>query len=72
MLSEAELLPEKAERMKEISSIGLTEDFAGCPRDWVPKMEAFLNEKYGGVERYCAGIGMGEADVRRLREDLGR
>lgn len=57
--------------MKEISSIGLAEDFAGCPRDWVERMEVYLKEKYGGVEKYCGGIGVGEEEVRRLREILG-
>lgn len=70
MISEAELLPERAERMKEISSIGLTENFAGCPGDWVEKMDEYLNEKYGGVEGYCKSIGMAEEDLVKLRSVL--
>lgn len=69
-LSEGELLPERAARMKEISSIGLTEDFAGCPVDWVGKMEGYIHEKYGGVERYCDGIGLSDDEVRGLRKLL--
>ncbi|KUJ15565.1 tyrosine/serine protein phosphatase-like protein [Mollisia scopiformis] len=71
VLSESELLPERAERMKEISSIGLTEDFAGCPGDWVEKMEGHLKEKYGGVEGYCKRIGMEEEEWETLRGVLG-
>jgi len=65
--SEEELLPEKESRMKEIKSIGLTEDFAGCPKDWIEKMDEHLREKYGGVEKYCDVIGFGEAEREKLR-----
>ncbi|KAE8442440.1 hypothetical protein EG329_003341 [Mollisiaceae sp. DMI_Dod_QoI] len=70
LLSEPALLPERAERMKEISSIGLTEDFAGCPSDWIEKMEAYLEEKYGGVEGYCKRIGLSEGEIGELRSGL--
>lgn len=65
--SEEELLPEKEIRMKEIKSIGLTEDFARCPKDWIEKMDEYLREKYGGVEKYCDWIGFGEAEREKLR-----
>jgi protein-tyrosine phosphatase len=69
--SEPELLPEREERMKEITSIGLTEDFAGCPKDWCEKTGEFLEEKFGGVKMYCDGIGFGESEQRQLVEVLG-
>jgi protein-tyrosine phosphatase len=56
--------------MKEIKSIGLTEDFAGCPADWIEKMDEHLREKYGGVEKYCVAIGFGEEEQSKLREVL--
>jgi protein tyrosine/serine phosphatase len=68
--SEAELLPEKESRMKEIKSIGLTEDFAGCPKDWIEKMDKHLNEKYCGIEKYCEGIGFGKEEQENLRQLL--
>jgi protein-tyrosine phosphatase len=68
--SEEELLPEKESRMKEIKSIGLTEDFAGCPKDWIEKMDEHLNDKYGGVENYCEGIGFGKEEQEKLRQLL--
>ena len=68
--SEEELLPEKESRMKEITSIGLTEDFAGCPRDWIEKMDEHLREKYGGVEKYCEGIGFSKEEQDKMREML--
>jgi protein tyrosine/serine phosphatase len=66
ILSESELLPERESRMKEIRSIGLTEDFAGCPADWIGKMEWHLEEKYGGVRGYCRGIGFGDEEMDKL------
>ena len=53
--------------MKEIESIGLTEDFAGCPKDWIVKMDEYLNERYGGIEKYCEGIGFGKEEQEKLR-----
>lgn len=65
--SEEELAPERESRLQEIRSIGLTEDFAGCPRDWIERMDGHLRERYGGVERYCEGIGFGEEEQEILR-----
>lgn len=64
--SEAELLPERESRLAEIKSIGLSEDFAGCQRDWVEKMQEHLQEKYGGVQAYCEKIGFGEEEQTKL------
>ncbi|KAF2259190.1 hypothetical protein CC78DRAFT_537298 [Lojkania enalia] len=52
LLSGPELEPEKAERMKEISSTGLSEHFTTCPPDLVAKVNKHLHQKYGGVDRY--------------------
>ena len=52
LMSEKELEPEKEERMKEITSFGLTEEFAGCPVDFVERVFAHINGKYGSVEKY--------------------
>lgn len=58
LLSEPELLPEKEERLKEIQSIGLTEHFAGCPIDLVPRVHQHIIEKYGSIEEYLVGVGV--------------
>jgi protein-tyrosine phosphatase len=68
--SENELLPEKESRMKEIRSIGLDEHFATCPEDWVEKMEVHLNEKYGGIRKYCRSIGYSEEEEKELLQIL--
>ncbi len=65
-LSEAELEPERESRLVEIRSIGLREDFAGCPADWIEKIEGHLNEKHGGLRQYCRSIGFSEAEEESL------
>jgi hypothetical protein len=65
-MSEAELEPERESRLVEIRSIGLTEDFAGCPGDWIEKMEGYLNGNYGGVREYCRSIGFSDTDEEIL------
>jgi protein-tyrosine phosphatase len=52
--------------MVEIRSIGLTEEFAACPKNWIEKMQEYLEEKYGGVRKYCRSIGFSEMDEERL------
>ena len=66
VLSEPELLPERESRLVEIRSIGLTDDFAGCPKEWVEKMHEHLQEKYGGVGEYCKSIGFAEEEQAEL------
>jgi len=68
--SEKELEPEMEERMKEIRSIGLGEEFARCPEGWCGSMKEFLEEKWGGVGKYCEEIGFGEDEQQELRQAL--
>ena len=68
--SEKELLPEKEERMCEIESIGLTEEFAGCPIDFVPQLKTFVEKSYGGVKQYLSKAGIAEEKQRKVVEIL--
>lgn len=68
--SEAELAPEFEERMKEISSIGLDESFARCPKDFVRSIVEFINQKYGGIEQYLDLIGVLEDQRNVIRKEL--
>jgi protein-tyrosine phosphatase len=65
-MSVEKLLPERESRMVDLKSIGLTEDFADCPKDWIEKMHGHLEEKYGGVKEYCTKIGFGEEERSKL------
>lgn len=69
-MSEAGLLPEKEVRMVEIREIGLTEEFASAPREWIVKMHEYLGEKYGGTREYLETIGVDEGMQARITEKL--
>ncbi|KFY94224.1 hypothetical protein V498_03966 [Pseudogymnoascus sp. VKM F-4517 (FW-2822)] len=69
-MSEAGLLPEKEVRMVEIREIGLTEEFASAPREWIVKMHEYLGEKYGGTREYLEAIGVDEGMQARITEKL--
>lgn len=56
--------------MAEIKSIGLSEEFAECPKNWMEKMQEHLKTVYGGVESYCEKIGFGKGEQERLVEAL--
>ncbi|KAL9636141.1 MAG: hypothetical protein Q9164_003012 [Protoblastenia rupestris] len=51
-ISDRELEPEKEKRLEEIGNIGLGEEFCGCPIEFVQDMKNYIDEKYGGGERY--------------------
>lgn len=66
--SEQELLMEKEERLQEILRIGLSEDFAACPEDFVKKVTQHIQESYGSIEKYLSGIGVGGEVQKRVRK----
>jgi len=55
-LSESELMPEKEERLVEIGSIGLSEQFAVCSPDVISGVHSHLKEKYASVESYLKSV----------------
>jgi protein-tyrosine phosphatase len=69
-LSESELAPEKEERMKEISSIGLSEQFAVCPPDVVKSVHAHIEAKYGSVEEYLERVGVSRETTGLVRRRM--
>ena len=69
-LSESELLPEKAERMKDIEAVGLSEDFAECPPDFVDRIVEHIEQKYGGIQKYLTRIGVDAQLQKTLLESL--
>lgn len=68
--SEAELEPEIEERKKEVSSIGLSEKFVKCPKEFVPTVQAYLLEHYGGAQNYLLQLGIQEAQLQQVRAFL--
>ena len=67
--SEQALVPERAERLKEIREIGLSEEFAGCPAGFVEAVVEWLGER-GGVEGYLESVGVGAEMRARVRANL--
>jgi protein-tyrosine phosphatase len=66
-LSESELAPEKEQRMKEIRSIGLTEQFAICPPDVVSSVQSHIKEKYGTTEQYLEYTGVSGEAIAKVK-----
>jgi len=71
-MSEQALKPERESRLVEIRQIGLTDDFAGCPHDWVERMNEHLQLRYGGVKEYLSTIGIAEGDQEGIVKVLKR
>lgn len=69
-MSEEKLLPERESRLKEIHEIGLSDDFAGCPVDFIEKIHEYLENTYGGVGDYLTTIGFTEDERTALAKEL--
>ncbi len=52
MASERELESEKKARMKDVTAIGLNEEFLSCPKGFVEEMVRHINGKYGELGGY--------------------
>lgn len=69
-MSEKELLPQREKMLGEIHEIGLSDEFAGCPKDWIYRVYGHINEKYGGIKPYLEHIGIGKDIQARIIEIL--
>jgi protein-tyrosine phosphatase len=69
-LSESELASEMESRIKEIASIGLSEQFAVCPPGVVDSVHAHIAEKYGSTQEYLEGAGISKEAIGLLRQRL--
>lgn len=70
LASERELLPERVSRLAEIKEIGLSENFADCPPNFVDEVSHYINDEYGSVQRYISSIGVGETTQEKVIENL--
>jgi protein-tyrosine phosphatase len=70
MMTAIELLPEREERVKEVATIGLDDEFVDCDAKLVERVEKHINKKYGSMERYLAGIGVSEEQQNAIRKML--
>ncbi|KAM3075632.1 hypothetical protein ACMFMG_007767 [Clarireedia jacksonii] len=69
-MSEEKLLPERENRLKEINEIGLSDDFASCPADFIQRIHEYLIKDYGSVGNYLTSIGFSENDRVALVQAL--
>jgi protein-tyrosine phosphatase len=69
-LSEVELYEERDERLREIREIGLTEEFANAPREYIFTISDHIQQKYGGVPAYLTHIGVSEETQEQLIRTL--
>ncbi len=70
MLSDEALLPERAERLREIREIGLPDDFGDAHPDMIRRTVEHMDAKYDGLEAYLDGIGFTKAHREHLRDRL--
>ncbi|KAJ5670267.1 uncharacterized protein N7477_005630 [Penicillium maclennaniae] len=68
--SELELVPEFEERLREIRALGLGEEYTRCPPGFVDSTTQYLQDRYGGVRGYLAGIGIDAAMQEHIRQIL--
>lgn len=70
LASERELLPERVSRLAEINEIGLSENFAECPPNFVDEVSRYIDEAYGSIERYMSSIGVSKTTQDKVIENL--
>ncbi|KAF1987663.1 hypothetical protein K402DRAFT_392475 [Aulographum hederae CBS 113979] len=70
MRSEGELLSERESRLVEIRQLGLGDDFAACDPEFVGKIEQHIKERYGSIEQYLRGVGVGQEMQKAVRSIL--
>ncbi len=69
-LTEKELAQHRDLAGGELPKFGLTEKWGTVADDMVEKVEAHIQERYGGLDAYLDGIGFVEAERRSMREGL--
>lgn len=63
MASEAELRSDKPARLQDIAELGLSEEFAGTPSDFVTQISQHLDNRYDGLLLYLQRVGL-RTDLR--------
>jgi len=69
MTSSTELSPERDEKLLEVHSIGLTDEFAECDPQLVGIVDDHIRSKYGSIGKYLRKAGVStnmQAQVRRI------
>lgn len=69
-LTDEKLVEERGERLREIRDMGLSDEFGRTAKGFVTGVTGHLDAKYGGLDKYLDGIGIGAGERRALRERL--
>jgi protein tyrosine/serine phosphatase len=70
MLSQQELVSERDERVEEILSIGLPENFADCDPHFVLAVFKHIQDTYGGIQAYLEHAGIDKEKYIAVRRNL--
>lgn len=70
LASERELLSERKSRIKEINDMGLGDDFAGCPTEFVTEIHDHINRTYGSVQGYLNRLGVDKEKQHRIVQKM--
>ena len=70
MASERELLPLRDQRLREIRSMGLGDDFVGCQSEFVDGIVKFLDQRRGGVDGYLQSLGLDKRVSLQVKKNL--
>lgn len=68
--SEGQLTSERALRIRELRAMGLSDDFADCPPNWVTDVHEHIKQTYGSVHGYLDRIGVDEALRSKIRSKM--
>ncbi len=68
--SERYLLPEKEARMQDLKEMGLSEDFAGCPGNFVEEVHDHIMKTYGSLQGYLQRIGVDQAMQEKIEQNM--
>lgn len=58
------------QRLQAVKSIGLSEEFAGCPKDWPEKVSRYIEEQEGGIRQCLRNCGVSEEQLESISKTL--
>ena len=70
LASERELASEKQVRMKEIRAVGLGDEFADCPQEFVDEIVGHIKQRYGGLAGYLEKVGVDAKMRAKISESM--
>lgn len=66
-LTGPELAKEREEKVMEVRSIGLPDEFADCTEGYAERVKGFIDSEFGGAEAYLEGCGVSRGQMDSLK-----